>query len=395
MQDPMTSVGAYTIVEGIAEGGMSFVYRAIDKSQNLEVALKVLKPEASAMIRRHQKTVQPHWEGDIAIQFDHPNVVHTYERGVSQDLHYLAMELLDSFTLKYLISADSPLARANRYHILGEIAEAFGYIHDMGYIHRDVSPRNVLIAANGSSKIIDFGLTIPASAVKGRKDARSGSLSYMAPEQITGEGLDPRCDVYGLGVTMYEVLTKRLPYQVNPAEPTMHLADDRLPLREHDSTVPAELGDVVARALARDPAARFQSVRELQKALQGVLATRPRAELEPEGPEARRFERVDASCFCTLTCEDDEGAKEYRALTRNISLLGASFIHLREPLPEGTRGQFKLWLRGEDSPLTMSAEVVWCGKSVRDDEGYEIGLRFAVVPYDIREHLRAYLASHQ
>jgi len=266
----------------------------------------------------------------------------------------------------------------------------------MGYIHRDVSPRNVLIKANGSAKIIDFGLTIPASAAKGRTDARSGSLSYMAPEQITGEGLDARCDVYGLGVTMYEVLTKRLPYQVNPAEPTMHLAQEgALPLREHDTTVPTDLEDIVARALARDPAARFQSVRELQEALQAVLVTKPRAELEPEGPEARRFERVDASCFCTLTCGNGEGPKDYRALTRNISLLGASFIHLREPLPEGTRGQFKLWLRGEDSPLTLSAEVVWCSKSVRNDEGYEIGLRFAVVPHDIREHLSTYLASHQ
>lgn len=395
MSDALTSIGPYAILESVSEGGMSFVYKAVDETQNLTVALKVLKPIASEMIRRHRDAGQTDWEGDIALGFDHPHVIHTYERGQDMGRHYLAMELLDPFTLRYLTFARSPLAKVNRYRLLDEIADALAYVHEQGFIHRDVSPKNVLVGPASSAKIIDFGLTIPIRAASRCKDARSGSVSYMAPEQLDGRELDPRCDIYGLGVTMHEVLTGRLPRRASRhASSGRHRAVKPLSPSRYDPAIPEAVDAVVSRALQEDPNDRFASMGELRDAF------RQAAPADPPGKaarvrEGRRFLRVELNCFVTFVAMDRWGmGRQFRTLTKDLSLDGACCIRLAQPLPTGARLDLNLWLRGHPRPLSISVEVMWCRPADADNGGHEIGLGFVGIAPDDRERLRLYLIAH-
>lgn len=396
MSDARTSVGPYTILEGISEGGMSFVYKAIDESQNLTVALKVLKPIASEMMRRHRAAGQHAWEGDIALQLDHPHVIHTYERGEWRGQHYLAMELLDSFTLRYLTFAHSPLAKVNRYRLLDEVADGLAYVHQKGLIHRDVSPKNVLIDQRASAKIIDFGLTIPVSSAGERKDGRSGSVSYMAPEQLEGKPLNPSCDIYSFGVTMHEVLTGRLPRRAGAhARFAPRSGIKPSSLSQYDPSIPPTLDAIVFRALQEDPNDRFHTMDELRQALREAVPDELLDRDRLPTTEGRRFPRVAASCFATFTAVDPWGmGKESRTLTRDLSLDGARCIRMAHSLPKGARIDMKLWLRGRAQPLPIGAEVVWRRPGQEGDGGHEIGLRFSAISPDDREKLRVYLAAH-
>ncbi len=244
MPDPLRQFGAYTIIEGIAEGGMAHVHKAEDQTHNLVVALKVLKPEADEAIRRHQAVGQALWEGDIAIQLDHRNVIRTYERGIERGRHYIAMELLDTFTLKYLIFAGSPLVEHHRAAFVMRIAEGLAYIHGKGFIHRDVSPKNVLVDAANQPKLIDFGLSVSIASAHRRRDLRSGSASYMAPEQHAAAGVDVRTDVYAFGMTMHEILAGYVPLHPDGSPATQ--PPDAQP-------IPEELDAIVARALKPKP----------------------------------------------------------------------------------------------------------------------------------------------
>ncbi len=383
MSEPQRTFGAYTILEGIAEGGMSYVHLAEDATHNLYVALKVLKPEASQLIRRHQALGQTLWEGDIAILFDHPNVIRTYERGVESGRHYVAMELLPSYTLKYMVFADSPLVRERGPAILLQAAEGLAYIHRLGFIHRDVSPKNILLDEEGRPKLIDFSLAIPIQDAGRREDLRSGSVSYMAPEQRDSRSVDERSDIYSFGVTMHEVLRGFLPFESDGSP---------APAPPGAPPLAPEIQEVVQRAMHADPAKRFQSMEELRDALADALPPEQREAAAPGRPEGRRFPRVDEECFVAFTIERPTGSRvEFRTLTKNISLLGACCIRLAQPLPRGTRLALQLLLPGDRDPLPLRGEVVWARPSEDDGNHFEIGLRFVGLNRGQQERLRAFI----
>jgi len=394
------TVGDYRIVDDIAEGGMSHIYKAEDRSRNITVALKLLKEEAVRNVNRHQTDEGVFSEGAIAIQLDHPNIVHTYEYGRNEGQYFIAMELIDSFSLKYLIYASSPLVREHKYDLMYQIGDGIRYMHRAGFIHRDVCPRNVLVDTTGTPKIIDFGLAVPRGRTEGRRDLRSGTPTYMAPEQVRGTNIDERCDIYAFGILAYEMLAGRLPYaDEGVSVRSQHLSGYATPLRRLDPTIPKEIERLVMKAIEKEPDNRYQSMNDLLKDLvrtvpdQIMDADERRQRRKQRLMEGRRFRRLEEECFVRFKVAGSWFSPlSYRTLTKDISVNGACCIYLKRQFPVGTRLNVHLQPRGQERAIPIVAEVAWVHEG-EQSKGYELGLNFVHVSDEDRERIRQYILS--
>jgi len=394
------AIGDYRIVDEIAEGGMSRIYKAEDRSRNITVALKLLNVEAVRNVDRHQSDEGVFSEGAIAIQLDHPNIVHTYEYGRNEGQYFVAMELIDSFSLKYLIYAGSPLLREHKYDLMHQIADGIRYMHRSGFIHRDLCPRNILVDAFGVPKIIDFGLAVPKDRMEGRRDLRSGTPTYMAPEQVRGTDIDERCDIYSFGILAYEMLVGRLPYAAEGVSVrSQHLSGYATPPRRLDPTIPCEVEDIVMKAMEKEPDDRYQAMSDLVKTLTRAVpdqimdADERRQRRRKRSIEGRRFRRLEEECFVRFKVAGSRFSPlSYRTLTKDISVNGACCVYLKRQFPVGTRLNVHIQLRGQPRAIPLVAEVAW----VREGDpgkGYELGLRFIHVSDEDREKLRQFIMN--
>jgi len=263
----------YELLEEIARGGMSTVWKARRRESGQVLAVKVLKPGSAALMRLYRKRFRTH-EGRIALELDHPNVIRTYDYGRwERKTYYIAMEFIDGPNLERLIRLQEPGVRQARLGIVMQVARGLSYIHKMGLIHRDFCPKNVLYSAEGVAKIIDFGLTIPAKARRRAGGHRAGTASYMAPEQIRRLAVDERTDIYAFGVSAFEILTGRQPF------PEAHSKRGRMELRlnlepaslaEVDPTLPAQMDAILHKCIEKQPHLRYKSMDEVIEALEGV-----------------------------------------------------------------------------------------------------------------------------
>lgn len=255
----------YEILEGIAVGGMSVVHRARDKVIGQTVALKIIKPEAMEVAERLEKAHHKS-EGEIAISLRHENVIATLDCGTDHGQNYIVMEYVDGPALAHLIKVQDPFVRKHRLHILMMLGSGLAYIHDRGLLHRDFSPKNVLITSQGVAKIIDFGLCIPRKRKRQWKWDRSGTPSYMAPEQIRGKPVDARADIYGFGVMIYEVLAGHRPFRESHSRERkmqFHLNVTPPPPSYADATITPALDQICLKAMAKDADQRHQTVQEV------------------------------------------------------------------------------------------------------------------------------------
>lgn len=260
--------GGYELLEQVARGGMSRIWKARHPETHKIVALKILTPESvelMALFRRFFETE----EGQVALKLNHPNVIKTYEYGRGRKSeYYLVMEYVHGPNLEVLIARGSSRVRENRFEICMQIGVGLRYIHELGLIHRDFCPKNVLYGEECVAKIIDFGLTIPASA-KGKSGVlRAGTASFMAPEQVRGQPVDVRTDIYAYGLSCYEILTgrrplpggrdvgKRMQDQLN-LEPT--------PLRRLAPELPEEMEELVQKCIAKEPSLRYKSMDDVMR----------------------------------------------------------------------------------------------------------------------------------
>ncbi len=265
----------YELIDQIARGGFSTVYRAKDRETGKIVAVKILNLDAMEVAERLQKAYHK-WEGEIALMLKHPNIVETYEFGFDKNQHYIAMEYVDGPHLKYLVTTQDSLWRENRLHIILQMGAGLAYIHDKELIHRDFCPKNVLMKSDGTPKIIDFGLCIPRRRKKRWKWDRSGTPSYMAPEQIRGQSVDVRGDIYAFGVSMYEVLVGKRPFRESPTrEGKMqpHLNIDPPPPSMHDPTLTPEVDKVCLRAMEKNRDRRYQTMDQLLSEFRAAIET--------------------------------------------------------------------------------------------------------------------------
>lgn len=254
---------------------MSQFYMARDHRTGNVVGLKVLDAEKTALFEARFRGLKKPTEGQIATALDHPRIVKTIEHGLTTSgQQYLLMEYLDGPGLNALILAQSPLLEGNRVALIRQMAEAVGAVHEAGFIHRDICPRNFICTPDATSlKLIDFGLTVPATKHYMLPGNRTGTPNHMAPEIVRRRNTDLRVDIFALGVTMYELSTFAHPW---PSGDTSGRA-----AMLHDTHAPVEileirprlnrvLAQTIKRCLAVNPDDRPASADELLQALRKV-----------------------------------------------------------------------------------------------------------------------------
>ena len=276
------TVAGYRIEELIGRGGMGAVYRAQEEALAREVALKVIAPELAQDERFRERFLR---ESRIAASLDHPNVVPLYRAGEEAGVLYLAMRYVEGTDLGKLLAAEGPLEPKRAVELLAQVADALDAAHERGLVHRDVKPSNVLIGqAVGKEHcyLSDFGLTKRAGSLSGVSATGTivGTLEYVAPEQITGDPLDARADVYSLGCVLYECLTGETPFPraTDVALLWAHVHEQPPPPSQVRTGLPSALDPVLASALAKEPDRRQHSAGELvaeARAALGLVETAP------------------------------------------------------------------------------------------------------------------------
>ncbi len=261
----------YKIMDPLGKGGMATVYKAHELSLNRMVALKVLSPrlsEDTEFIKRFQR------EAQAAAKLNHPNIVQIYAIGEEKSIHYFAMEYIKGKTLAQIKKEEGTLPAARAIPIIKEVAEALGEAHKVGLVHRDIKPSNIMMDASGRAKVTDFGIAFVAEAKT--KLTREGSIigtpEYLSPEQCEGKPLDGRSDIYSLGVTLYEILTGKTPYEADtPVSMMMKIVQGNfLPINEVNPNVPLPVQKVVEKMMQTDTQKRYANVDELIKSLRKV-----------------------------------------------------------------------------------------------------------------------------
>jgi len=261
--------GRYRIQRKLGAGGMADVYLAEDQELGRRVAIKILNgrhANDAQFIERFRR------EAKNAAALNHPNIVSIYDRGNAEDTYYIAMEFLDGRTLKELIISRgaAPINVAIEY--ARQILSALRFAHRHGIVHRDIKPHNVLVDAEGRVKVTDFGIARAGTSQMTETGSIVGTAQYLSPEQARGGEIDPRSDLYSLGIVLYELLTGKTPFDgETPVEIAMkHLSNAPKPPSKLRPDIPPELDMVVLRALAKNPDDRYQSADEMEADLERV-----------------------------------------------------------------------------------------------------------------------------
>lgn len=256
----------YQIVRKIGEGGMAFVYKAIDRRLNRDVAVKIMREELFLDSKSREAFYA---EAHAVAMLSHPNIVAIYDVNSSGLTDYIVMELLDGVTLRQYIEKMRPVPWKQVLHFSMQISNALIHAHSKGIIHRDIKPQNIMLLQDGTLKVADFGIAALENRMNENSGVAIGSLNYMAPELLRGAVAGPATDVYSLGILMYEMLTGFKPYTgKSPSDVLLKLgAEDILPVRAFEQSVPTGLESIVARAMSPDPEARYKNASELLAAL--------------------------------------------------------------------------------------------------------------------------------
>ncbi len=275
MLAPGSTVAGYRIEALIGRGGMGAVYRAEESGLGRKVALKVIAPELASDERFRDRFLR---ESRIAASLDHPHVIPIYQAGEDDGVLFLAMRYVEGSDLAKVIAEDGALDPKRVVDLLSQIAEALDAAHEKGLVHRDVKPSNVLIALAAGREhcyLGDFGLTKRTGSLSGVSVAGEivGTLEYVAPEQITGDPLDERADVYSLACVLYECLTGQAPFPraTDVALLWAHVHEEPTPPSQARADLPKELDTVLARGLAKEPGRRYRSAGELVAATRSAL----------------------------------------------------------------------------------------------------------------------------
>ena len=260
-----TVFAGHRIESVIGRGGMGVVYRARHCRLGRIAAVKVMAPELHEDAAARQRFLE---EAAVAAAIEHPNIVPVHDAGDAGGVAYLAMRYVHGADLSVTARGCVPLTVRHAAAIVADLGDALDALHDAGYVHRDVKPRNVLIGRDGHVFLGDFGLARRVAGDAGTAWRRAGTVDYAAPEQIRGERADARADVYGLGCLLFFALTRRAPFVRDTAQASLqaHLLEPPPAASTLRPGVPPAVDAVIARALAKSPGDRFPTAGELGRA---------------------------------------------------------------------------------------------------------------------------------
>lgn len=287
-----TQLGRYEILAEIGRGSMGVVYRARDPKIDREVAIKTISLAGQDAPEEREYRERFFHEAKAAGRLSHPGIVTIYDVGEQPETHepYIVMECVAGESLNNILnSGDRKLPLISALQLCRELAESLHYAHSQGVIHRDIKPANILVTPGCHAKIADFGvaklnlsgLTLPGQIL--------GSPAFMAPEQLSGEEVDARADLFALGVILYNMVTGHRPFQGNSTNTVCFklLNRDPIPVTALNSELPPKMDEIVARAMAKDPADRFQSGAEMASTIASFLEENTPAEEKPIAVAAR------------------------------------------------------------------------------------------------------------
>src|SRR5262245_31502142 len=265
------TLGKYQLGEPLGQGGMGAVYRSFHPQLNRPVAVKVMLANVAADPQAHQRFLR---EAQVVAMLSHPNIVNIFDVDIQDNQPYIVMDFADGGSLAAQLQA-GPLSLDQALDLAIPLADALEYAHRQGVIHRDLKPANVLLRADGSPVLADFGLARPLQVLSDAQitatGALLGTLVYMAPEQFSGRAADTRADIDAFGVMLFEMLTGRIPFDGDSAQIMYgHLQQPPPAPRQLNPALPAPVERLVLQMLAKDPAARPQNMAEVAAALHSL-----------------------------------------------------------------------------------------------------------------------------
>lgn len=269
-------LGRYEVLEEIGRGAMGIVYRGIDPAINRPVALKTVHLDlAVPSAEKEELRARLLREAQAAGQLSHPNIVTVYDVGSQGDIHYIAMEYLKGYTLERAVSKSMSLNYKIFAKLMIQVCDALEYAHTNELVHRDIKPANIMVLDNFKIKVMDFGIAHMAHSNMTQTGIALGTPSYISPEQLTGQRVDRRSDIYSLGVVMYELLTKTKPFEGADLNKLIYNILNQKPrsLTDIDNTIPEAFNTTCLKALQKDPKKRFQYASDISRELKEFIAS--------------------------------------------------------------------------------------------------------------------------
>jgi putative serine/threonine-protein kinase prkC len=323
----------YRILSKIGVGGMADVYKGEDTLLGRPVAIKILHANFASddeFVSRFKR------EAQAAGKLNHPNIVNMYDVGYDQDMHYIIMEYVDGETLKEYIIRHHRLSIDEAVKITISIGEGLEHAHAMGIVHCDIKPHNVIITNTGRVKVTDFGIARAMNSTNTVMYTNSimGSAHYLSPEQASGKSVDGNTDIYSLGVVLYEMLTGKVPFEGDTpiAVALKHVREKVIPPTRYNPSIPPLLESVVLKALAKNPADRFESISEMMGDLrlsQGFTMGKTQRH-EPYDFATQMIPAVDPDTLDDFSDIDDTTPKEVqkKSMLSKIASIPQKYIVL-------------------------------------------------------------------
>ncbi len=329
----MQKIGKYEIIETLGEGGMGIVYKAFDPLMQREVAIKVLLERVFDLPEIKERFYR---EARSAGQLSHENITIFHDLGETDGKPYIVMEYLPGTDLRGIIKSKTELSLKQKLHFAVQICRGLAYSHSKTIIHRDVKPENIRILEDGKVKIMDFGIAKPTTSTMTQTGTVMGTPFYMSPEQIKGQHVDHRSDIFSFGVLLFELITYKLPFPGDsPTTVSYKIVHEKPePIDNIAINNISEMREIILKCLAKEPEGRYQGFAEIARELENVTRQIDAAESIRRAEDARQFEKLVAESKRFLAKKNFSKALEMAEKAANLTSKRSTEFELIQQIKE-------------------------------------------------------------